>query len=57
MHQATLLAEDAHTASDPHAGADDMSADERAVLAADLDAALDHLAIEIAAANSEDAAG
>ncbi|MGH1343804.1 MAG: hypothetical protein ACRBN8_19765 [Nannocystales bacterium] len=52
MHQATMLAENAQEASNPQAGAADMSAEQEAVLAADLDAALDHLALEIAAANA-----
>jgi len=52
MHQATMLAELAQEASNPQAGAADMSAEQEAVLAADLDAALDHLAVEITAANA-----
>ena len=52
MHQATLLAEAAQEAGNPHAGAADMDADQEAALAADLDSALDELAFEIAAANT-----
>lgn len=52
IFQATTLAESAQEASNRQAGAADMSAEQEAVLAADLDAALDHLAIEIAAANA-----
>lgn len=52
IHQATTLAESAQSAGNPQAGAGDMNADQEAVLAADLDAALDRLALEIASANA-----
>lgn len=52
IHQATTLAENAQEAANPRAGAADMDADQEAVLAEDLDAALDHLAVEIAGANA-----
>ncbi|MCR9162875.1 MAG: hypothetical protein ACE37F_14245 [Nannocystaceae bacterium] len=50
--QATTLAENAQEAANPRAGAADMDADQEAVLAADLDIALDRLAVEIAGANA-----
>ncbi len=52
IHQATTLAEAAQEAGNPHAGAGDLDEGQEAVLAQDLDAALEHLALEIAAANT-----
>ncbi|MGH1343801.1 MAG: hypothetical protein ACRBN8_19750 [Nannocystales bacterium] len=52
LERATKLAEDARDAANPTAGAADMDAGQREVLAAELDAALDDLAREVAAANA-----
>lgn len=54
LHQANTLAENALDAGNPQAGAADMDAEQDAALAAELDAALDNLAIEIAVANTLD---
>jgi predicted metal-dependent TIM-barrel fold hydrolase len=51
IHQASTLAETARIAGNPQAGAGDMDAEQEAVLAADLDTALEHLALEIAKSN------
>ena len=51
LERATDLAEQAREAGNPQAGAADMTAQQRADLATDLDHALDDLAREIAAAN------
>ena len=52
LERATNLAEQARDASNPSAGAADMDDGQREVLAGELDAALDDLAREVAAANA-----
>ena len=52
LERATKLTEEARDAANPGAGAADMDAEQREALAAELDAALDDLAREVAAANA-----
>lgn len=52
LERATGLAEEAQEAANPGAGAADMDAAQREVLAAELDEALDDLAREVAAAKA-----
>lgn len=49
IHRATTLAEDGELASNPMAGADDLSDADKRALAGQLDAALEDLAVQIAA--------
>ncbi len=53
LEEATRLAEDAQLAAEGGAGAADLSPEQRDALAAELDAALDTLAVELDKANAE----